>query len=111
MLVNAAARWATGLPRKTRIAELMKRAGLLSVEEQIRMTTLVQTWKTVHLRIPERIVDRIEINEELLIEVENPRLQFSRECLRWRSATEWNKLTVELRQVQTIAAFKRQVKK
>ena len=111
VVVNAAARWAMGMPRKTKISNIMERAGWLSVVEQIRMTTLIQTWKTVHLRIPERIVDRMRITDNLLIEVDNPRLQFSKECMRWRSASEWNRLTDELRHTQTIAAFKRNIKR
>ena len=63
VLVNSAARWATGLGKKTRIATLMKEAGWLSVQEQVKMATLVQTWKLLYLKIPARLLERITVTQ------------------------------------------------
>ena len=111
VLINAAARWATGLPRRTRISTLMQKAGWLSVYEQIRMSTLVQAWKLVHLGIPARPLERLSITQDLEMEVQPPRLQFSNDCWRWRAAREWNRTPEELRHCLTIASFKRHIKK
>ena len=111
VVMNAAARWATGLPRRTRVSTLMRRAGWLSVHEQIKMTTLTQTWKTIHLGIPLRVRQRMEVLDDLSIIVQEPRLLFSHDCLRWRSALEWNSLDESVRKVATVSAFKRQIKR
>ena len=54
VVLNAAAMWSTGLPKKTRIGELMKAAGWMSITEQIKIATATQTWKIVHLKRPLR---------------------------------------------------------
>ena len=109
--MNATARWATGMPRKTRIPDLMDRTGWLTIVEQIKLSTLVQAWKLVHLRLPHRILSRMNITQDLKIEVVNPRLQITAGGLRTRAAREWNLIPDELRYTLTIGSFKRQAKK
>ena len=110
VVVNAAARWATGQGRRTKVSKLMETTGWLTVIEQIKMSTTVQAWKMVHLGIPERPLERMTITPDKQIHVTHPRLQFSTECMRWRAARDWNELPYELRHTQTIAVFKRQTK-
>ena len=68
VVMNSAARWATGLPKRTRITTLMARAGL---------STMVQAWKLVYLKTPRRLLERTTITDDLKLEVQTPRLQFS----------------------------------
>ena len=76
IILNTAARWITGLGHGTRIRSLMTAVDWLTVKEQILMTTLIQTWKIVHLQIPPHILERMSISEDLLIQIDRPRLQF-----------------------------------
>ena len=49
--------------------------------------------------------------DDLSVIVQEPRLLFSKDCLRWRSVSEWNSLDESVRKVSTVSAFKRQIKK
>ena len=49
VLVNNAARWVTGVTRKTKTRILMKTVGWFTVEEQIKIATAIFTWKLVHM--------------------------------------------------------------
>ena len=88
---NTAARWATGLSRRTRTSELMKAAGWMSIEELVKVSTAILTWKLVHSRKPARLLDRMVVTEDYRIETQQPRLQFSKKCYRWRACEQWNK--------------------
>ena len=111
VIVNSAARWTTGLGRRTRTTQLMKSTGWLTVKEQVRVSTSVLTWKLLHLGKPARLAEGMQITPDWKIEIELPRLQFSQTCLKWRAASQWNDLPQDLRELPTIAAFKRQVKR
>ena len=109
--MNTAARWVTGKSRRTKIAELMRLTGWLTIKEQIKLTTAVFTWKVVHLRIPKRLYDRMTLNDEYKIETREPRLQFSTDCYRWRAAHQWNSMPLEIRMELSIARFKGQIRR
>ena len=111
VILNIAARWATGLGRRTRITKLMKTAGWLTVKEQIRVATLVYTWKSVHLGKPPRPLERMTITPDKKIIVQEPRLMFSKDCYRWRGSSMWNDLPQELRELKSISSFKRQLRR
>ena len=85
VILNKAARWCTGMGKRSRVTELMTATGWLNVAEQIKLSTLIFTWKVVHLSIPRRMNDRLNISEDMKINIEDPRLKFSRKCYRWRS--------------------------
>ena len=107
MLLNIAARWTSGQPRKTKIKELMKTVGWLDIGEQIKSTTAVNTWKVVNYFKPIRLRDRYTITPEKLIQIDVPRLQFTETCLRWRGAQQWNQLPTQLRTETSIGAFRK----
>ena len=102
IVMNAAARWATGLPKRTRILTLLERTGWFSVRELIRIATAIQVWKLIHYGKPQRLLERMNINEDLEIEVDPPRLPFSGSCFRWRGTREWNLLPKELRELKSL---------
>ena len=89
-VMNATARWATGLPRRTRISTLLEVTGWLSVREQARVATAVQVWKLVHYGKPQRLQERMTVLDDLTIQVQDPRLMFSHNHFRWRATREWN---------------------
>ena len=111
VVLNQTARWATGLGRKTRISALMEAAGMLTIKEQIKIATGVMTWKIVHLAKPARLNDRMTVDADYKILIERPRLMFSEECLRWRAATQWNGMRLEMRQETSLGKFKRQLRR
>ena len=110
IVLNAAARWATGLSKRTRISDLMDATGWLSVREQARAATAIQTWKLLHYGTPGKLLERMTINDDLTISVGIPRLHFSQDCYRWRATREWNELPAELRGLVSISAFKKKLK-
>ena len=111
VVMNAAARWATGLHRRTKISTLLNRTGWYSIREMIRISTVTQIWKMVHLGKPQRPLERWQINEKLEIAVDPPRLQHSKRCFRWRGSREWNLLPEELRENRSLYSFKKNLKK
>ena len=111
VLVNSTARWITGMSRKTRISKLMEQIGWLDIREQIILTTAVITWKMIYLNKPARPMERLTITQDLRIQVEEPRLLFSEECFRWRSARIWNDIPLEIRQIGNVVRFKKHLRK
>ena len=86
MVLNATARWATGLSKRTRTPALMEAAGMMTVREEIKVATAVMTWKVVHLANTARLRERIEVTADY--EMQRNRLMFSEDCLRWRAARQ-----------------------
>ena len=111
ILVNAAARWATGAGKRIRISELMERTGWLTLREQAFVATAVQTWKLVHYGTPARLLESMWIEDDLEISVERPRLLFSENSYRWRATRQWNEIPSEIRQTVSISSFKKQLKR
>ena len=111
IVLNIIARWMTGMGKGTRIMELMTAADLLTVREQIKVSTAVQVWKIVHLSKPQRLRDRMPVVEDLKIELQRPRLLLTRDCFRWRGTEIWNNLESEMRQEKSLSKFKKMMKR
>ena len=111
ILLNSAARWVTGHGKSTRVSILMTETNWYTVREQVYISTLTQVWKLVHLRIPPRMLESMRVGQDLLIETNEPRLLFSSECYRWKSAKLWNSLEPELREIRSIGKFKIMLKR
>ena len=110
-ILNVAARWITGLRKRTRIQTLMTAVNWLTIYEQIEMSTAILTWKLVYLEKPPRLLERMTVLQDKTIRVQEPRLHFTKDCLRWRAATKWNQLSEELREETSIKIFKKQMRK
>ena len=104
VLLNTAARWATGLNWRTRTKDLMKTAGWMNIRELIKMSTSVFTWKIVHLAKPARLAQNMTVDTDW--KIQTTVLQFCRNCLRWKAGGMWNELPQECRQETSIARFK-----
>ena len=111
VVLNTAARWSTGLGKRTRIQTLMEAAGLMSIKEQTKISTAVLTWKIVHLSKPMRLKEKMTVTQDFMIETTVPRLEFSTNCFRWRATQQWNDMSSEMRQEQSLIAFKRQYRR
>ena len=109
-LQNRVARWVNSSSSKTRISTLLTECGWLSIREMIQYHSLIQLWKIVRMHKPEHFED-YEIDDQDIISTTPPRLQFTREGFRWRTISDWNKLTPELRELKSLPVFKKKVKK
>ena len=109
-LQNKAARWVTCSSRRTRTRKLLKDTGWLSILEMTKYHTLVQLWKIIRLQKPLIMTELFTTTNEDLITTTIPRLQFTKQGFRWRSADTWNLLPGEIRSIQNLPKFKRQVK-
>ena len=93
-LMNATARWVTGLKKRTRTTILLEKTGWLSVREQLILSTAVITWKLVNLGKPGRLLLRMQVLDNKEIQTTPNRLQTNKEAMRWRAARTWNQLTM-----------------
>ena len=110
IVLNVAARWVTGLGKRTRVKDLMIAAGWLSIMEQIRTTTAISIWKTVHLHKPARMMQKLVCNQDLTLSLPPPRLISTRSCYKWRAVDLWNSLDPDLRNERSISRFKKRIK-
>ena len=108
---NKVARWVTGCGKRTRITSLLRETGWLSITDHIKIQSLVQLWKVLHLRKPETISEELTLNEDNVIEIRKPRLQFTEYAFKWRTTNDWNELPNEIRELKTLLTFKRRLKK
>ena len=111
IVLNTAARWVTGLNKRTRVKDLMLATGWMNIREQVKVSTAVQTWKVVHQYKPLRMRDRWRITPDLQIEISRPRLEFTENCYRWRGPREWNSLDTETRHDKSLSRFKRRIRR
>ena len=84
--------------------------GWLSVAEMVRYHTGILMWKAVNLKKPLYIYRGLRITDELLIEYQEPRLQFPSRGFKWRASLEWNEIPREIRSNQSVATTKRMLK-
>ena len=89
----------------------MDTVGWLTIKEQVQVATLIQTWKLINNLRPPRLLDRLTVTPDRLIETGRPRLQFSQSCYRWKSAELWNELDSGIRNELSLAKFKKLVRK
>ena len=111
VVLNTAAKWSTGLRKRTKIGDLMEAAGLMSIKEQVKISTAVVTWKVVNLNKLRRLSEKMHITPDFKIETTVPRLEFTKSCFRWRASEQWNEMEPELRQEQSLKAFKIQYRR
>ena len=83
---NKAARWTTGLSRRTRTTKLMAQNNWLGIKEMTRYHGAVLMWKLVHNSNPKHIYNKLEITEDFKIENPEPRLQITGRSSRHRAS-------------------------
>ena len=110
IIVNNAARWASGLGRRTRISTLMKAVDWMTVKELVMMSTLTLTWKLVHQGLPLRLSENMQVTDDCKIITGDARLLLCKDAFRWRAARTWNELEHSIRNEKSIAKFKRLVR-
>ena len=109
-LQNKVAHWITGSGRRVRISTLMEQVGWFSIQELVKIHSLIQIWKVINISRPEFFNERIELTEDNLISTNRPRLQFTKLGFLWRTSKYWNNLPLDLRMTKTLPVFKRKLK-
>ena len=111
VVLNAAARFVSGLRKSTQKLDLMNRCGWLTIEEMTRYFSLVQMWKSCRLNVPIYFTGKVSLTEDDLVSTGQPRLQFTAGTYRWKSVEHWNNLPEFLRGELRILRFKKGVRK
>ena len=111
VIQNAAARWITNSPRRTRISTLLDKTGWLSVKEMNKLSNVTIIWKTINNRTPSNIADKLVWDRATKnIHIQEPRLQFSKMNFVYKASHDWNSLPDIMKNNGNIGNFKRQVK-
>ena len=111
IVLNSAARWATGLGRRTKTLDLMSRCKWMSVKELIEYHSILNMWKTVYKMKPRSMYEGIKIDEDKKLSTDAARLQFTENCYKWRTVQMWNNMKDELRHNERLGSFKIQLRK
>ena len=109
-ILNKAARWATGLPRKTRTTVLMRETNWLSIREMTYQHGAVLMWKILHTRRPLQMYRRMTIKDDWSLDTKEPRLQFTTRTYRHQATKNWNEIPEAIRTISTVSSFKRALK-
>ena len=109
-LLNKMARWISGMGRKTKTMDLLRKLGWLSMKEQIRLHSIVQMWKIINLNKPEPIREKIQVTDTNDIIIHPTRLQFSQNIFTNRAAHDWNQMPQDLKLNKNLPNCKRKLK-
>ena len=84
--------------------------GWMSIRETVEKHSLVQMWKVLHHNKPVMIREKIKIDQDMMIELEQPRLEFSLQSFTRRTSLQWNNLPQNMRELDKISSFKNRLK-
>ena len=110
VLMNKTARWVIGQRRRTRVIDLMKETGWLTVKEMNITQSCILMWKVLHLERPGHVRARLQTDNEWKLEIKNTRIQFTERGWRWKTSPIWNSLPDWMRAETKVSAFKRNMR-
>ena len=111
ILMNKAGRFVTGMGRTARGKDIMVQCDWLNVRELASYHTMVQFFKTIRWGAPNAISTRVEIDDDLLVATERPRLLLTKGAYRVQAVSQWNNLPGTLRNETSISRFKVSLKR
>ena len=109
-VMNSAARFSSGLPKRTRASTLMASNGWLSIRELATYHTALAMHNMVWKKAPLSLYKKISLDNDFRISTNRPRLQITEAGLRWRGTKLWNSLELDIRSQQNKVKFKKAVK-
>ena len=109
-IINKTARFITGAGKRTKTRELMEKCQWLTVDETIRQKTAIFMWNLVWKQLPEHMHKKISVNQQNLIERDQPRLQATMKSIRWKGTEVWNQLPEVVRNNNQIRSFETELK-
>ena len=111
-LMNDAARFVLDKPtRRDSTMTLMTECGWMSAAEMIDFHSLLLFWRVIRKNSPQDISEKITLDDDSLVQMDNPRLQHTKTAFRWRTAALWNTLPPDLRHNDSLKSFKLNTKK
>ena len=110
VLMNTAARICTNSARMTSTTTLMQRMNWLTFRELTKYHSLITLWKILRQGVPQYFRGKITLDEDNCTKVVPARILLTGQSFRWRSAHNWNELSQELRDCQSLPRFKRLLK-
>ena len=111
VLMNKAARFVTGRDKRTRSTiKLMDECKWLPVADLVKYQSLISMWTIIHRKIPIQLAERIQIDNDMILTTNAPRLMTVAHGYRWRTIALWNQLDMEIRKEAALPRFKRAVK-
>ena len=110
-LQNKLARWTTGLSRRTKTASLLEALDWFSIQELVRIHTSTQPWKIIHMNKPETIRQKLQIADDMTVQIPPTRLQLTMNSFLARASTDWNLLPPHIRNMKSLPTFKKSLKK
>ena len=109
--LNMAARFVSGMNKRTSKRILMKSCNWLDIDQLRAQSTLLHVWKTVNWNVPCYMRELITIEPNLMIATSIPRLQIVENSFRCESVRLWNLLPDLLRQETNLGRFKSGMRK
>ena len=106
VVLNSAARMATGSGRTTRQETLMSKCGWLKVEDMSSYYALTQMWKLIRWGTPAKLREHINIETDHRLSTQRPRLRQTAGSFRHRTSTNRNMMPSQLRSEVSVAKFK-----
>ena len=97
-LLNSAARWASGKPRRTKIINLMEALDWMTIQEMITVNSANLMWKMLYQSKPLKVAEKLAIDRKnMLINIFEPRIIFTEHNFTLRASREWNKFPEYIR--------------
>ena len=110
-LMNKAARHVNNMGRMSPTEGLIKSCKWLQARNMVKLQSLVLMWKVVWMKSPLSMSRKITIDNDMYLSTTPARLQGTQQSFRWRTVVEWNRLPAEIRDLQSLQTFRRQVRK
>ena len=117
---NAAMRAVCKRGKRFPVTELLKETNWMSVRQLAFFHSVVQAWKVVNTRQPVYLHNKLVGNRPRytdgfvaagsLVRGRRPRLQLIETSWRWRSASQWDQLPRDIREIQQLSNFKSKTK-
>ena len=109
-IVNNSARYILNGARRWKTDRLMEEVNWLRVDEMMEFHSLLTLWKILRKQTPKYLAQKFIIGDDWRISTSSPRLQITASAFRWRSREMWNRLPDDIRLLDNISGFKKQLR-
>ena len=93
ILLNNTARWASYMPRKTKISNLMERLDWITIHEMTIANSSTLIWKLLYTENPLKVAEKLDIDRQSMkINITEPRIMFIDHNFTLRVSKDWNML-------------------
>ena len=76
----------------------------------VTIHSLIMMWKLVRTKTPKILSNAFHFEHDNTISMENGRILLSRRSFKWQTASSWNLLPTEIREIPTLPSFKKKLK-